>query len=166
MTTPGTVTLPSDAANLGKSVDNSVLTNNNTLVYRQIVSLGDPNTFSNRLSIDASGAASTKPGLQPISQLTPLVVNEEGLTAVLAPATTGLTNSLYRLIVVVDGTTTLTVMDGETALSGPIPCGAYGGLTLDFSGDPWYTSGEQDSALTLVSSNSVQISGTSYYAQH
>jgi hypothetical protein len=164
--TPGTVTLPSDAANVGKLIDNTVVLNEASIaVYRQGVTIGDPAVGGQRLLVNPQGGIGVAPCPIATPQLTPFVINSAASGALqIASAMVGLRNKLHRLILYVGGPTTLTFEDGTTPLSGPIPLLAYGNILLDFSGEPWFTS-SANSALNLNSSNAVQLSGTAWYVQ-
>jgi hypothetical protein len=95
--------------------------------------------------------------------LTPVVINtaSSGDLALVA-ASGGNKARLYRLILVAGGITNITFKSAATALSGPIPLPANGSITLDFSGDPWFTTATNE-AFNLNNSAAVQISGTAYY---
>lgn len=73
---------------------------------------------------------------------------------------------VYRIFLVVAGTTNLTFKNGpNTSLSGALPMVANGSLVLDITNLPWFqTSAGND--FILGSSGSVQVSGMVYYQQN
>lgn len=151
----------------GKLIDNSQLTTTSGTVQRQRVVVGDNTTSGNYLSINSSGAISVSPASATpatATALTPFVVNisASGDTTIVA-ATASMKTKLYRLMIVFGGATNFTIKDGaSTALTGAMPMLQGGGITLDYSGDPWYT-GSTNTAFIFNSSVAVQISGTAYY---
>jgi hypothetical protein len=167
MTTPNQIILPSDAANTGKQIDNIiVVTENSASVYRQVITVGDPNTGANRQTVNASGGAGVTNVPLLASQLTPVVINSaSGGNIPICAGVAGKTVKLHRLLLVMGAPTNITIEDGTTSLSGPMPFFASGTLVLDFTGDPWYAS-SLGNALNINSSNAVQISGTAWYVQN
>lgn len=150
----------------GKKIDNSQLTQDGgAIVQRQRVSIGDDASVDNHAAVDSAGNLQHKIGPGPVSLLTAAVINNSagGLIALCA-GSSGLRVKLHRIWLVVGGPTNLTFQDGSTPLSGPAPLLQGGGITLDFSGDPWYIS-SVGAALNINSSAAVQISGTAYYVQ-
>lgn len=150
----------------GAKIDNSQLTQDGgDVVERQRVSIGDDANVDNHAAVDSGGNLQHKIGPAPASLLTAAVINSSagGLIALCA-GSSGKTVKLHRIWLVVGGPTNLTFQDGSTPLSGPAPILQGGGITLDFSGDPWYVS-STGAALNLNSSAAVQISGTAYYVQ-
>jgi hypothetical protein len=78
-------------------------------------------------------------------------------------AVAGKTTRVYRLFLVVAGTTVITIKDGAgTALTGVMTFAAGGSLILDFQAEPWFSC-TAGNAFIINSSNAVQISGTVYY---
>lgn len=90
------------------------------------------------------------------------VVNSSSGTVAAVAAVSGYIIRVYKLFLVVGGTSNLTFEDGSTALSGPIPLVANGSVVLDNSGTPWFTT-SAGNAFNILNSGSVQISGTVYY---
>jgi hypothetical protein len=96
--------------------------------------------------------------------LTSVAINLATGTGAIVAAVAGKSVKLYRLWLVASDGTDLTFEDGSTALSGPAFLQQGGGITLDFSGEPWYTT-TAGNALNLNASVSSQVSGTAYYVQ-
>lgn len=80
----------------------------------------------------------------------------------LVVATTAKSTKFYRLLLVAAASTTITVKDGATTLTGAITLGTGGSIILDYSGEPWWT-GSVNTAFIINNSAAVQISGTAYY---
>ena len=92
-----------------------------------------------------------------------IAVVSSSATAIAAIA--GATNSIfrvYKLFLVVGGTTTITFEDGSTALSGGLPLATNGSITLDMDGTPWFTT-SRGNAFTIANSGNLQVSGAVYY---
>ena len=60
--------------------------------------------------------------------------------------------------------TSIEFQDGSVNMSGAAYCGQGGGITLDYTGEPWYV-GTAGNAFNLNSANAVQVSGTVYFIQ-
>lgn len=86
-----------------------------------------------------------------------------GDTTIVA-AVSAQTTKVYKLFVVCNAATNITFKDGSTALTGAIPLGANGSITLDFDGDAWFT-GSTNTAFKINSSAATQCSGRAYYVQ-
>jgi hypothetical protein len=102
--------------------------------------------------------------LQPMDGLglTSAVVSSSA-TAISAPAAvTSQIIRIYKLFLVVAGTTNLQFQDGTTALSGAIPMVANGAVTLDLDGQPWFTC-SKGNAFTISNSGGIGVYGTVYY---
>lgn len=77
----------------------------------------------------------------------------------------GQTIRIWRIIFNVGGSTNITIKDGAvTAFSGPLTFSSSGGMILDFSGEPWYTTSTSN-AFVFNSTNAVQVGGTVWYTQ-
>lgn len=134
------------------------------VVVRPVVSLGDASSEANLAIVTPDGALTVDGSavIQPVAikpqaaVLTSSAVNfsAAGNTS-LVVAPSGLTTKTHKLLLVVGGATTLTIQDGSTALTGPIPLGAGGSIVLDYSSEPWFST----SSFTLNSTNAVQVSG-------
>lgn len=159
----GFVQIASDGT--GKKVDNSELTQTGGAdVFRQRVSIGDDTSVNNHLKIDTTGRAAIVPAAGPMV-LTPFVINTASSgDLTIAAATASKKNRLMRLVLIVGGATNITFKDGTTALSGPMQLLANGGITLDFSGEPWFEA-STNADLKINSSNAVQLSGAAWYVQ-
>lgn len=93
--------------------------------------------------------------------LTAPVTSASSTIAAIA-AVSGQIIRVYKLFLVVGGTTNLTFEDGNNALSGAVPMVANGSITLDMDGTPWFTT-SVGNAFNIANSGSVQVSGTVYY---
>ena len=85
----------------------------------------------------------------------------------LLPAVAGVTGQIirvYKLFLVVGGTTTLTFQDGSTGLSGGLPMVVNGSIVLDMDGQPWFKT-SSGNAFNISNSGNLQVSGTVYYTQ-
>ena len=74
---------------------------------------------------------------------------------------------VYRIFLVVSAATNLTFVDGTpggTNFDGALAMSANGGLTLDFSEEPWFVT-SAGNAFVLNQSGSAQIGGCIYYQQ-
>jgi hypothetical protein len=69
---------------------------------------------------------------------------------------------VYRLKLVVQGTTVLNFQDGNTVIDGPLSFVANGAMVLDNSGVPWYTA---FGAFIINSLSPVQVGGNVDYIQ-
>ena len=98
------------------------------------------------------------------SSVLSVAVVSSSATAITAIA--GATNSIfrvYKLFLVVGGTTTITFEDGTTGVSGGLPMTATNAsITLPLDGTPWFTTG-RGNAFTIGNSGNLQVSGTVYY---
>lgn len=79
-------------------------------------------------------------------------------------AVAGKVVKVYRMTLTVGGATNITLYNGATALTGPIPLATNGSYVLDFSGIPWYTT-TASNAFIINSSAAVQVSGALDYTQ-
>jgi hypothetical protein len=95
------------------------------------------------------------------SSLLKTVINATA-TATVA-GTAGLIIRVYKLFLVVGGTTNITFQDAGTALSGPLPMVANGSIVLDMDGTPWFTTSSGNGFLIASSGSSIQVSGVVYY---
>ena len=77
---------------------------------------------------------------------------------------TGQIIRVYKLFLVVGGTTTLTFQDGSTGLSGGLPMVVNGSIVLDMDGQPWFKT-SSGNAFNISNSGNLQVSGTVYYTQ-
>lgn len=91
------------------------------------------------------------------------VVTSTSATVTGVAAITGQIIRVYKMFLVVGGTTNLTFQDGTTALSGALPFVANGSIILDNSGTPWFTTSVGNAFNIGNSGSSVQVSGTVYY---
>ena len=91
-------------------------------------------------------------------------INSTSPTIALVAGAAGQIIRIFKIFLVVGGTTNLTFEDGSTALTGAIPMASNGSLTLDMDGTAWFTS-SAGNALNLLNSGSVQVSGAVYYTQ-
>ena len=165
MPAQSSVQVPSVTGTVQASIDNNTVATAAGSVQRQVVTVADANSASNYQTVNANGGAGVTTVPLSASQLVIGVINNNaGGQVQLAPAASGKTNKLMRLILFVQDPTYLTFQDGSTPLSGPIPLLSSGSIILDYSGDPWYTS-STNSALNILSSAVTQISGTAYYVQ-
>jgi hypothetical protein len=164
MPTPALIQVPSVSGSVQGNVDGNQLTTSAGSVQRQVITPGDATNASNYQVFDAGGNAQIKFGPAPASLLTPVVINGTGSTIQICAGSSGKTVRLYRLLLMVGAATNLTFQDGSTPLSGALPCLANALLTLDLSGDPWYTS-SPGNPLNIANSADVQVSGTAWYVQ-
>lgn len=106
------------------------------------------------------------PGTSALGNFTTAVINFSGSgDNDLVSAVANQTVRCFRLFIVVGGITNLTFKNGTTALTGPLPMAANGGITLDLiSPEPWFTA-SAGNALKLNSSNAVQVSGELWFQQ-
>ena len=163
--TPSLVGVPAFTGTPQANVDNVQVTTSAGVVQRQVVVPGDPANPSNYQFFDTNGNAQTKtgPGLTPL--LTSAVINFSGSgTNQIIAGVVGKIIRVYRLFLVSGGLTNLTFEDNTTPLSGAIPLLMGGGITLDYSGEPWYVCAQAD-AFNINSSSAVAVGGTIYYVQ-
>ncbi len=163
--TPALVQVPAIVGAAQASIDNNQLTTTAGNVMRQVVTPGDPANASNYQSFDAYGNAQVKFGPALVSQLSQVAINfsSSGQNSIVA-AQSGKVIRIYRIWSTVAEQTNIEFQDGSVALSGPAPCNQGGGITLDYTGDPWYV-GTAGNVFNLNSSNAVQVGGTVYYVQ-
>lgn len=95
--------------------------------------------------------------------LTAAVLTSTSSTIAAIAGVAGQIIRVYKLFLVVGGTTNLTFQDGPTALSGAIPLVANGSVTLDMDGQAWFTTSVGNAFNIGNSGSSVQVSGTVYY---
>lgn len=108
------------------------------------------------------GGVIIEPGNQS-TVLSKSVVNSAAGGSLPAPAgTAGQIIRVYKLFLVISGTTNITFQDGSTALSGPMAFIANGAIALGMDGQPWFTT-SSGNAFNVNSSGAVQVSGTVYY---
>jgi hypothetical protein len=162
---PSLVQVPPVSGTVQAGIDNVQVVTSAGTAQRQVVTPADPNTPGNYQSFDANGNAQVKfgPALAALLTAAPINFNASGPQALVA-AVTGKIIRVYRLWLTVSAQTNLEFQDGSTPLSGSAPCGSNGGITLDYTGEPWYV-GSAGNALNLNSSNAVQCGGTIYYVQ-
>ena len=70
---------------------------------------------------------------------------------------------IFKIFLMANGVTELTVKDGTTALTGPMLL-TNGSLTLDLDSEPWFVTSAGEH-FVLGSSQNVQISGRVYFTQ-
>jgi hypothetical protein len=162
---PSLVQVPQVSGTPQASIDNLQLVTSAGTVQRQVTTPADPINPSNYQFFDAYGNAQVKfgPALAGLLTAAPINFNASGQQALVA-GVTGKIIRVYRLWLTVSAQTNLEFQDGSTPLSGSAPCGSNGGITLDFTGEPWYV-GSANNAFNLNSSNPVQCGGTVYYVQ-
>ncbi|HKD44546.1 MAG TPA: hypothetical protein VKD24_02720 [Candidatus Angelobacter sp.] len=100
------------------------------------------------------------------SELTHVVVNSAaGGTLAVASAVTGSKIGIYRMLLVANSATTITIQDtASSALSAPYSLLAGGSIIVDtpINGDPWWQS-TAGKGLQINSSAAVQVSADVYY---
>jgi hypothetical protein len=162
---PSLIQVPPVSGTPQGAVDNVQLTTSAGLVQRQVTTPGDPVNPTNYQFFDAFGNAQVKfgPALSSLLTAAPISLNSSGQQALIA-GVSGKIIRVHRLWLTVSAQTNLEFQDGSNPLSGAAPCGSNGGITLDYSGDPWYVCSLGNS-FNLNSSNAVQIGGTIYYVQ-
>lgn len=97
---------------------------------------------------------------------TPLAINSAsaGDNTIVA-GSAGKSIYVYRMLLVVGGETAITIKNGAgTSLTGAMSFNTGGILTLDMSGDAWFTA-TSGNAFIINSTNAVQLSGVVYYVQ-
>jgi hypothetical protein len=85
-------------------------------------------------------------------------------TGALVAASIGKVVRVYKMLVAVATTTTITFADGATALSGAITLSAGAPLVLPFDTTPWMQT-SPGNALNITLGSSVQTSGIILYTQ-
>lgn len=70
---------------------------------------------------------------------------------------------IHRIWLVCGAATNLTFKD-RLLTPEAVPMGAFGGLTFDATGEPWFTT-DPATAFIINSSNAVQVSGRVYYSK-
>ncbi len=92
-----------------------------------------------------------------------VVVDNSGGGNIAAPAgINGEIIRVYRIMLVLGGTTNITFQDGSTALSGPMPMLANGSFFLPMDGTPHYTT-SAGNAFNINSSAAVEVAGTVWF---
>jgi len=71
---------------------------------------------------------------------------------------------VFRMIVVVGGSTSLTFQNGSSSLTGPIPLATNEAIVLTLDTAPWFLM-SLGNPWQINSSNAVQVSGAAYYTQ-
>lgn len=94
--------------------------------------------------------------------LTPVVVNSSSALIAAPVGVPGKVIRVYRIVLVVGGTTNITFQDASTAVSGPFPMVANGSIVLDIDGTAWYAT-SLGNAFNIANSGTVQVSGNVYY---
>lgn len=161
--TPASVDIPEVAGSVQAKIDNVSATTTEGTVLRQVGVNADP-VNNNYQIVDAQGNAMTRTGRGGTAQLTQSKIDGSSSPIQLVAAQ-GASKiiKLYRLILTVAADTTLQIEDSTpTTFTGAMTCGAGGGLTLDFDGEPWYLSAA-NKALQLVLGTNCQVSGTAYF---
>lgn len=129
------------------------------------VSASNPLPVSSTLQAGSAAVGSFRTTPAASSSLTEVSIDfATATTTAVVSATASQTTRLYKLQLMVGGATTLTWKDGSTALHGGYPMQAGATITLDFDGEPWFTT-SANSALNLTSSAAVQVSGRAYYVK-
>ena len=163
--TPSQVTVPTAATNQAEMDCVTVVTSAGT-VQREVVSIADAANASQYAGVDAQGNIQTKIGRVAASSysLAAVNVNASGQTALVA-SSMGKAVKVYKILLVIGGISNLTIQDGSTGLTGPMPFNAGGLLELDSTnGEPFFTT-TAGNALNLNCSAGVQVSGTVWYVQ-
>jgi hypothetical protein len=84
----------------------------------------------------------------------------------LVSATASQTTKVYKLFLIVGAATNLTFKNGaSTSLTGAMSFGANGTMTIDFDGEPWFTT-STNTAFILNQSGTAQVSGRIYYIKN
>jgi hypothetical protein len=103
------------------------------------------------------------------TQLLHAIVNTAaGGTLVFSAAAPQTFGRIYRVLLGIAGSNTLTFQDtGGNPISGPFGFSGGGGLTLDqtISGDPWFQATATGLGLQLVMASATQVSGDIWYLQ-
>jgi hypothetical protein len=86
-----------------------------------------------------------------------------GITQLVQGAS-GVQTRLYQMALTAAGTTTVTPLDGTTALTGPMTMIAGVPFILNFNGEPWF-SASIGNTFSFSNSGAVQISGRFYFVQ-
>jgi stringent starvation protein B len=94
--------------------------------------------------------------------LTNVVVNSASATISAPVGVPGKVIRVYRIVLVVGGTTNITFQDGNNAVSGPFPMVANGSIVLDIDGTAWYAT-SLGNDFVIANSGTVQVSGNVYY---
>ncbi len=165
MSSSSSISVPAVVGSPQALVDNNQLTTSAGIVQRQVITNADPSTPGNYQSTDNNGNSQIKfgPGLTALLSSAPINFSGSGPNPLIA-GVSGKIIRVYRMLSVVASQTNLTFQDGSTSLSGPIPCWQGGGISLDYSGEPWYVS-SAGNALNLNSTNAVAVAGTIWYIQ-
>lgn len=87
-----------------------------------------------------------------------------GDTAIIAGAAGKITN-IMALYIIVGGATNITIKDGSTALTGPLPLLANGSFVLEYRSRPHFANAAANTAININSSAAVQVSGRAEYIQ-
>ncbi len=96
--------------------------------------------------------------------LTIAVVSSSATTISVVSAVAGSVTAVYKLFLVVGGSTNITFLDGTTGLSGALPLTTNGSITLDLDGTPWFVT-TPNAAFQIGNSGNLQVSGSVYYQQ-
>lgn len=136
-------------------------------VRREIINVGDPTTQANIQAVSAASGARIELNAQPTTQQTTVAAinfSASGDNTIIA-ASGSTTIRIWKLMLVVAGTTSLTIKDSApTSFSGAMPFTQGGSLVLDFDSEPWYLTAA-GKAFVINSSNAVQVSGTVWFSQ-
>lgn len=108
------------------------------------------------------GGVNISPTTRTLSSLAYTTASSGDIAAV--PAVAGQIIRVYRLLLVIGGTTNITFKDGTTALTGALPFVVNNQLLLPFDGEPWFTT-SQSGQFTINGSQAVQVSGIVYFTQ-
>lgn len=115
----------------------------------------------------ALGAGATSGGEIPGSTLlSAATVNiSTATTTELVAATASQIIRVYRMVLVIGAADNLTFKSASTSLQGgALVFPAGGAITLDYTGDPWFTCTVSE-ALNLTTTTTAQVSGVVYYTK-
>ncbi len=96
--------------------------------------------------------------------LTIAVVSSSATTIAAVAGVAGSVTAVYKLFLVVGGSTNIAFADGSTAQSGALPLTTNGSITLDLDGTPWFVTAP-GAAFNITNSGNLQVSGSVYYQQ-
>jgi hypothetical protein len=158
----------------GKKVDNDRLTVAGTTVYRQRVNPVSPSNPAGLAEV-VNAAPTTQYGLvtwghrrlvkPTTSELSEAIINANGpADTTLIAAQPGQTIRLFRLLLVANGSLSITFKDGGTPLTPSFTLSTSQTFNLHLVGEPWLIT-SAGNALVLNVSNSTFVCGRAYYTQ-
>lgn len=163
----GLIQVPVDST--GKKVDTTELAVGANNVERQRINVSSPTDANGHAEVKNTQPASTDYGL--VTRRAPKGLtlatfnfNVAGVDQALAPAAVGKVNKIWKLWLVVDGDTAISLKDGAAVRIGPINYAQGGVIEWQLDEEPWFIT-SANTPFNVLTSLGVNCGGIIGYTQ-